>query len=995
MQTRSARLRAAAGQGVSSRAVPKTILAGSTFCIADERGDIDLPPAGLFAHDTRFLSRFVLLVNGARPELLTGRRGDPHEASYFSRNPLAGGLERDELEIVRRRRISVGLEEHFIVRNLGARRLELEVELELAADFADIFAVKAHDFSLGAAADTTPLPGPAPAEYDAERHILRFADTVSDLVTVITYSQPGERTDDGLGFHVSLAPHGEWELDLQFAPGLDAAEAEAAVAALPAEGRRVEASLSAWRQTVPKLTTSVSVLQRSYDRAIDDLAALRLRASDNGELIAAGLPWFMTVFGRDTIIASLQTLLLGQDLARTALRELARLQATEDDASIDAEPGKIVHELRSGKGASAFFARYYGTVDATPLFLVLLSEVWRWTHDDAFAHELREPALLALAWIDDWGDSDGDGFVEYERRVAHGLENQTWKDSHDSQLFHDGTQAQGAIAAAEVQGYVYDAKRRLAELARDVWDDEELAARLESDAAELRRRFDEAFWCERPGGWTYALALDGEKRPVNSLTSNVGHLLWSGIVPEERVTHSCSSSSGRHSGPAGASGRWPPTTPATTRSPTTTAPSGLTTTRSSPGGSRGTEGRRRHFRSCGRCSRRHRSSTSSCRRCSPASHAPTRPIRSSTRRRPSHRRGRQGRSFSFCGSSLGSSPTWTNADSARPPPVRRDWLDTLRLTGIPALGTVWTAAVEGGTVLTSGRAGLDMERPRRPTDHELERQGHGARRQPLTGQRLQQQLGAAPPTLEQRLAHGGETHVRGSLDVVEADDGQLVRDTHAQGLRRLEHAQGLRVGGCEDRRGRLGKTQQVLRDVPRHMSALRSFAHVVGTHREAGARQLPHVALGSIPTRVEPETVRRLVSDECDAPMTELEQVAGGEDPAFHVVGQDGRQDGVRRVDEHAGDLSRLEAYELDLWRDERDHDQPSARSPRPNVSNARRWRSGDSTSNSARSYGDASSPETIPRRRSTAEGFVKNGTTTPITNVRRRERFRATELGR
>ena len=369
--------------------MPKTILAGSTFCIADERGDIDVPPAGLFAHDTRFLSRFVVLINGARPELLTGRRGDPHEASYFSRNPLAGGLERDELEIVRRRRISVGLEEQLIVRNLGSRQVELDVELELAADFADIFAVKAHDFSLGAAADTTPLPGPAPAEYDTERHILRFADTVSDLVTVITYSQPGERTDDGLRFQVSLAPHAEWELDLQFVPGLDAAEAEAAVAALPAEGRRVEASLSAWRQTVPKLTTSASLLQRSYDRAIDDLAALRLRASDNGELIAAGLPWFMTVFGRDTIIASLQTLLLGQDLARTALRELARLQATEDDASIDAEPGKIVHELRSGKGASAFFARYYGTVYATPLFLVLLSEVWRWTRDDEFARELR------------------------------------------------------------------------------------------------------------------------------------------------------------------------------------------------------------------------------------------------------------------------------------------------------------------------------------------------------------------------------------------------------------------------------------------------------------------------------------------------------------------------------------------------------------------------------------------------------------------------------
>jgi glycogen debranching enzyme len=515
--------------------VPLTILAGSTFCIADDRGDVDEPPAGLFAHDTRFLSRFVLLVNGARPLLLTGKRGDPHMASFFSRNPLVGALEQDELAIVRRRRVSTGIEEQIVVRNLGRRHVELDVQLELAADFADIFAVKRHDFSLGSSIDAAPLPGPAPAGYDGDGRSLRFADTASDLVTAITFSQPGERTESGLSFHLSLAPRAEWELALQIAPGLDAADADAVVGQLPAEARRVEASLSAWRHTVPTLHAGLPTLQRSYDRSIDDLAALRLRAAGNGELIAAGLPWFMTVFGRDTIIASLQTLLLGPDLARTALRELARLQATEDDASIDAEPGKIVHELRSGKGASAFFARYYGTVDATPLFLVLLSEVWRWTGDDALVEELREPALRALAWIDDYGDSDGDGFVEYERRVPHGLENQTWKDSHDSQLFHDGTQARAPIAAAEVQGYVYDAKQRLAELAREVWKDAALATRLDAEATGLQARFDDSFWCERPGGWTYALALDGEKRPVNALTSNVGHLLWSGIVPEERV----------------------------------------------------------------------------------------------------------------------------------------------------------------------------------------------------------------------------------------------------------------------------------------------------------------------------------------------------------------------------------------------------------------------------------------------------------------------------
>ena len=343
--------------------------------------------------------------------------------------------------------------------------LELAVELELAADFADIFAVKAHDFSLGAAADTRHCPAPPRPSTTTGAHILSFADTVSDLVTLITFSQPGERTDDGLSFHVSLAPHAEWELDLQFAPGLDAAEAEAAVAALPAEGRRVEASLSAWRKTVPKLTTDVSLLQRSYDRAVDDLAALRLRAGDNGELIAAGLPWFMTVFGRDTIIASLQTLLLGQDLARTALRELARLQATEDDASIDAEPGKIVHELRSGQGSERLLRpllrhRRRDTALPHPALRGLAVDPRR---------RVRTRAARTRSAAHSRGSTsgetrDGDGFVEYERRVAHGLENQTWKDSHDSQLFHDGTQAHGPIAAAEIQGYVYDAKQRLAEL---------------------------------------------------------------------------------------------------------------------------------------------------------------------------------------------------------------------------------------------------------------------------------------------------------------------------------------------------------------------------------------------------------------------------------------------------------------------------------------------------------------------------------------------------
>jgi glycogen debranching enzyme len=234
------------------------------------------------------------------------------------------------------------------------------------------------------------------------------------------------------------------------------------------------------------------------------------------------------------LITCLQTMLLGPDLAVSALEALAELQATEDDPSIDAEPGKILHELRRGRAAETWFAAYYGTVDATPLFLVLLSEVWRWTGDPGVVTRLRGPALAALEWIDRWGDADGDGFVEYRRRTERGLANQSWKDSGDSQRFADGRLAEPPIAPAEVQGYVYDAKLRLAELAREVWRDRGLAEKLEAEATALRTRFDDAYWVDERGGY-YALALDAEKRPVDSLCSNLGHLLWSGIVPPERV----------------------------------------------------------------------------------------------------------------------------------------------------------------------------------------------------------------------------------------------------------------------------------------------------------------------------------------------------------------------------------------------------------------------------------------------------------------------------
>ena len=294
--------------------------------------------------------------------------------------------------------------------------------------------------------------------------------------------------------------------------------------------------MAAWTLRVPRVRGGWDSLRRAFDRSIGDLAALRMRTGETRRpLFAAGMPWFMTVFGRDTAITSLQTLLLGPEIAIGALDALTELQAQEEDPTIDAEPGKIVHEVREGRCAEFWFPRYYGSIDSTPLYLVLLAETWRWTDDAAFAQRMREPAMFALDWIDRYGDRDGDGFVEYSRMVDSGLANQSWKDSGDSQRFQDGSFAEAPIAAVEVQGYVYDAKRGLAEIAREVWREQELADRLEREADELRTRFDEAFWVEERGGF-YALALDGHKRPVDARSSNMGHLLWSGIVPPERVS---------------------------------------------------------------------------------------------------------------------------------------------------------------------------------------------------------------------------------------------------------------------------------------------------------------------------------------------------------------------------------------------------------------------------------------------------------------------------
>jgi glycogen debranching enzyme len=510
-----------------------TILEGSNFCISDQNGDFTFATSGLYAYDTRFLSRLELTINGERPLLLSAGKAEYYSAAYFLRNPLAGELAQDTVSIGRHRFVGEGMQDHLRVQNQSQEK----ISFELALEFENIFAVKNYDFALGDPLRAIPLPPPAEARYEEDENQFVLDDDSGLACTQVILSERGHVEPGKIRYWIELEPRQTWELGFDVVPvlGGDPVRPHMARQRFGEERERVEASLTAWNLRVPRLRATWDELDHAFPRSVADLASLRLSGGNGlGNLPAAGMPWFMTVFGRDTLITCLQTLLFGPELARSALEVLAELQATEDDPSIDAEPGKIVHEVRRGKAAKNWFERYYGTLDATPLYLILLSEVWRWTDDDTLVRHFKDPAMRALAWIEEHGDRDGDGFVEYAKRSETGLDNQSWKDSWDSQLFSDGSIAEPPIAPVEVQGYVYDAKKRIAELAREVWRERELAERLDREADDLRARFDEAFWSDARGGF-YVLALDRDKKQVDSLCSNIGHLLWSGIVPPSRV----------------------------------------------------------------------------------------------------------------------------------------------------------------------------------------------------------------------------------------------------------------------------------------------------------------------------------------------------------------------------------------------------------------------------------------------------------------------------
>jgi glycogen debranching enzyme len=512
------------------------ILDGNTFVVSDARGDIEASmtdPTGLFSFDTRFLSRWVLTVNGQRLNPLSVDDLQYFETRFFL-VPGTGTVYVDaKLSVIRQRAVGGGFNEALTILNHDEKPVDLTVRVEAGCDFADLFEVK----------DALRKKGSYSTRVERGRLVLGYERETFKRATVISATAPARFDENGVTFKIRLEPHEEWSTDVDVVTVLTGWEGTPGRGHYAAAGRRarpsMERDLERWLADAPGLECDWDSLKTTYRRSLVDLAALRFSppVAAGRSLPAAGLPWFMTMFGRDSIFTSLQALPFTPELAATTLLALGEWQGSRLDDFRDEDPGRILHEMRFGE-MTAFEERphspYYGCADATPLYVVLLDEYERWTGDRKLVRALEYEARAALAWIDEYADLQGNGYVSYRRRNEKtGLENQCWKDSWDSISYRDGRLPGFPRATCELQGYAYDAKMRGARLARLVWKDPAFADKLERQAAELKRRFNRDFWIEEDE--YFALALDTDGNQVDALASNNGHLLWSGIVEKSKA----------------------------------------------------------------------------------------------------------------------------------------------------------------------------------------------------------------------------------------------------------------------------------------------------------------------------------------------------------------------------------------------------------------------------------------------------------------------------
>jgi glycogen debranching enzyme len=508
-----------------------TLVAGSSFCISLQNGDIfPYHPHGVFYQDTRILSRWSLTMNGQPLEPLGAWTPSPYQGTYIGRAARADGRSDSPLTVVRNRELGAGIAEDITIHNYGLQPASCEIGLAVDADFADLFEVKDGRFH---------------RLWDQSRRAKAGSVTIEAAWQetrkgIVVRVHDSEVTAEGLVLRLVVPAHGKRAIRatvllLSAETEVDAGIPTVALSAamISAQERRQKA----WDERVPLSRVGNPAVERSLLRSHDDIGALRIVDPQHPDrmVVAAGAPWFMALFGRDSLLSSFMVLPVDATLALGTLQTLADRQGVKVDPLTEEQPGRILHEVRLDVGTSLALggkSAYYGSIDATPLFVTLLGEASRWglPVDDIAA--LVPHADRALDWIQEYGDRDGDGFVEYERLNDQGLLNQGWKDSWDGINFADGRMAEAPIALCEVQGYVYSAYIARAWMAYDVGD-KALAADFRERAERLKKQFNDHFWL--PDRGYYAIALDKDKRPVDACASNMGHCLWSGIMDEDKA----------------------------------------------------------------------------------------------------------------------------------------------------------------------------------------------------------------------------------------------------------------------------------------------------------------------------------------------------------------------------------------------------------------------------------------------------------------------------
>ena len=532
-----------------------TVSQGRTFMVTTQSGEIEPDTdQGVYAQDTRFISFYQLYINRAPLAVVNSSQLSFYAARFHltnsSTNTEDGLIQERTVRVTLNRTVSESIHEDIDIVNYSGKKVSFLLELGLRSDFADLFEVKSKNIIQRGKENT---------QWVEETKQLRTAYDNKDFHRALNYHVLSDvavgYANGRIFFEIELERNQRWHTccEIVLEHGQEVAQAApafcdlerqgtATAGAMPSRGQEPRSDFderqARWQERCTAIVTSNNNVYRMYRQAVEDMGALRIYdmdVSDEAWIPAAGVPWFVTLFGRDSLTVSYQNMAVSAGFARGALKRLAEYQATERDDWREAQPGKIMHEIRYGELAhfhKAPFTPFYGTADATMLYLIVLSEAYRWTGDIELLKEYRETAEKCLAWIDSYGDLDGDGFQEYKSFSPYHYSNVGWKDAGDAVVYADGSQVEQPKGLCELQGYVYDAKTRMVEVFRALGD-EERAKSLQEQADALKQKFNEAFWMENEG--CYAFGLDPNKKQITSIASNAGQCLWSGIADQDKA----------------------------------------------------------------------------------------------------------------------------------------------------------------------------------------------------------------------------------------------------------------------------------------------------------------------------------------------------------------------------------------------------------------------------------------------------------------------------